>query len=443
MHLSADSIIRRVLVYRLMRYRFAWLAFGLVGLYLAALLVVVIGSERLLVASGTIENCRLVPGGSAGQQSELFALREWPGTQFKLTATDFQPAPPSLCAQRGQVVTVRYVTNALREPNQVDALTYPQTANGASAIYRDRTQTDFELMKRVRLAVFGGGMTLVSLIMLSVGVWWGRFGDVAKTKRSRSSRGRERPSPIPWHFLRQVELDMDWLRSLPWGQGYTADPRSAYFAFQRGVALIRGWDGNEGILTQGVALVAHLPPVLAYTGAAEAALQLASYDILTYARPGLAIADQFIRRALAQAPQSLDARLTAVHVHAAFGSMGDESRLTLAAKELRALREDAPRLRRLPGAIAAVCIARRDYKQAIVAVRRALTVTPNEEERQALVDTLARVVLRAGDLRQALRLFVTLSLPDVSYGQAPPSAGQRRASQSAPLLAAFNAATLH
>lgn len=440
MHLTADGIIRRLLVYRLMRYRFAWLAFGLLGLYLAAMLIVVIGSQRQMVTSGTIAGCRPLAGGTDGSQGELFQLRERKGVEFELTAANFQPAPPSLCARRDQPVTLRYETNALRDPDRVDELVIADPITGATATYRDRTRTSFELVKRVRLAVFGGGMALVSLIMLGVGVWWKRFGDVAR--RTRPNRRRERPATIPAHFTAQVEQDMRWLQSLPWGASAATERRSAYLAFQRGVALVRGWDGNEETLTRGVGLLIHCPPALAYTGAAEAALQLASYDVLTCARPGLDIAHMFIRRALEREPDSLDARLTYIHILAAYGSLGDTARLARATKELHAVRDAAPRLRRLPSAAAAVSIARRDDKQAIAALRRAIGVTPNEEERVALVDTLARVVLRTGDLRQALRLFVTLSLPEVTEGKVPLTAGQRRLSLSVPLPTTRNAATL-
>lgn len=425
MHFTVDGIIRRLLVYRLMRYRFAWLAFGLVGLYLAATLFVVIGSQRQLTTTGALVNCRTISGGQAGA---LFELRERPGVEFELTAANFQPAPPALCARHDQTITIRYVTNALRDPYHVDTLVLINSASGAATVYHDRTVSDFELVKRVRLVAFGGGMTLVSLIMLSVALWWRRFRDVAR-KPKVTQRRRERPTQIPSHFSAQVEQDMAWLRSLPWGESRSMDRRSAYLAFHRGVALVRGWDGNEETLTHGVALLIHLPPALAYTGAAETALQLASYDVLTSARRGLDIAYQYIRRALAEAPDSLDARLTYIHVLAAYGSLGDVTRLAQAMKELRAVRDVNPRLRRLPSAEAAVRIARRDYKPAIAALRRALAVTPNEEERQALLDTLARVVLRTGDLREALRLFVKLSLPDAAEGQIPLPAGQRRVSQ--------------
>lgn len=150
----------------------------------------------------------------------------------------------------------------------------------------------------------------------------------------------------------------------------------------------------------------------------------------------------YLAAALALAPASVDARLTRIHALAAFGSMGDNERPVQATHELRGLREDAARHRRLPSAVAAVAIARRDYKQATVALRKALAVTPNEEERAALVDTLARVLLRAGDLREPLRLFVTLSLPDAAERGVPLTAGQRRLSQSVPLSAARNAATV-
>jgi hypothetical protein len=73
---------------------------------------------------------------------------------------------------------------------------------------------------------------------------------------------------------------------------------------------------------------------------------------------------------LALAPASVDARLTRIHALAAFGSMGDNERLAQATHELRGLREDAARHRRLTSAMAAVAIARRDYKQATVALPR-------------------------------------------------------------------------
>lgn len=67
----------------------------------------------------------------------------------------------------------------------------------------------------------------------------------------------------------------------------------------------------------------------------------------------------------------------------------------------------------------------------------------NQALLDTLADTLARVALQTGDLREALRLFVALSLPDAAEGQIPMTAGQRRLSQSAPLPAARDAATLH
>ena len=439
MHLTLDSIIRRLLVYRLMRYRFAWLAFGLVGLYLAAVLVLVIYSQRQVSISGAMTACRSQPAGTNGQVTESFSLREHPGLALELTAANFSPTLPALCGPRDQSARLRYETNALREPNRVDEVTLVDTRTGAEVVYRDRTRADFEVVKQTQLVVFGGGMALVSVFMLIVGAFWPRFADAAK--KTRPTRRRERPSLIPTHFTAQVGSDMRWLAALPWGVNAGADHRSGHLAFQRGVALVRGWDGDEETLTRGVGLLVHCPPALAYTGAAEAALQLASYDVLSYDRAGLGVALGYVGRALELAPASVDARLTRIHVLAAFGSMGDTERLAQAIHELRGLREDAARHRRLPSAMAAVAIARRDYKQATVALRKALAVTPNEEERAALLDTLARVLLRAGDLREALRLFVTLSLPDVAEQGVPLSAGQRRLSQSAPLPAAHNAAT--
>ncbi|MGH2486258.1 MAG: hypothetical protein ACRDHE_09620, partial [Ktedonobacterales bacterium] len=304
MHLTLDSIIRRLLVYRLMRYRFAWLAFGLVGLYLAAVLVLVIYAQRQVSLSGTIIACRSQPAGTTGQVTQSFTLREDSDLALELTAANFSPALPALCTRRDQPTRLRYETNALREPNRVDEVTIFDAATGADIIYRDPTRADFEVVKRTQLIVLGGGMTLVSLFMLIVGAFWPRFADAAK--KTRPTRRRERPSVIPTHFTAQVGSDMRWLANLPWGVNAGGDHRSGHLAFQRGVALVRGWDGNEAILTRGVGLLVHCPPALAYTGAAEAALQLASYDVVSYDRAGLGVALGFVRRALELAPASVD-----------------------------------------------------------------------------------------------------------------------------------------
>jgi hypothetical protein len=239
MHLTVDSVIRRLLVYRLIRYRFAWLAFGLLGLYLAGILVVVICSAREANATGTVVNCRAVHRGSGGQGTELFQLAGRPGAELELTAAHFHSAPSSLCSRPDQVVSVGYVTNALRDPERVDMLILTEPQSGAATVYRDGTMASFELVKHVRLALFGGGMTLVSLIMLGVGLWWRRCADVAR--KTKPSRRPERPSQTQAHFTAQIERDMNWLRSLPWGASpASVDRRTAYLAFHRGVALVRG-----------------------------------------------------------------------------------------------------------------------------------------------------------------------------------------------------------
>src|SRR5579871_2908942 len=80
---------------------------------------------------------------------------------------------------------------------------------------------------------------------------------------------------------------------------------------------------------------------------------------------------------------------------------------------------------RLPVAVAAIYLAKRHYRPAIVALRAALAVAPTQLEANALLDLLAQTLLRAGNLREALRLFVLLNLDgDESFLRLP--AARRR-----------------
>jgi hypothetical protein len=423
------AVIHRLFLRRLLRYRVAWLSFSLLGYYLAGVFLLVLGARQQVRITGTIHACRPYVSTTSGEQGVTFTLDGNTHQEYALIYSSFTPTvPKSLCKPEARVSFV-YETNSLSDPFQVNEIT---AAN--AKVYATTTYGVFPDVQRVELVLVPGGMALVSTIMLVVAIFWKQVGPIArKTNRTRPVKSRKL-LPIPTEFLRQVDEDLNWLYALPWGEDAEPNHALAYRRFHRGVALVRGWAGNEAQLLSGVHLLLCCTPALAFTGAAEVALQLGAHDLNSFAPHAVEAALDFCARALTLAPGSLDARLTQVHALAAAGSAGDVSALEDADSTLAILREVAADHPRLHAAIAAVYLARRQYQPAIAAQRQALAEAPFQEEAQAMLDLMAQTLLHAGSLKQALRLFVKLNLepPDMRQSRLTP-ARRRLATSSVPV----------
>lgn len=414
------AVIHRLVLRRLLRYRVAWLTFSLLGFYLAFIFLLVLGARQQLHTAGTIQKCLPYTSPSTGQPGNIFTLTGQPRQQYLLVGTSFTTTLPKSLCQTGQRVRFTFETDTLGDPYKVDEIA------ASSAFSNDYTTTSYETfpqVQRIELVLVVGGMVLVSTIMLGVAVFWKQAGPIArKSNRSRPVQSRKL-LPLPSEFLRQVEEDLTWLHSLPWGQDAEPNHAVAYARFHRGVALVRGWAGDESQLVAGVRLLLNCPPALAFTGAAEVALQLGAHELNSFAPHAVEAALDYCERALALAPGSLDARLTHVHALAAAATCGDPDALPAADTTLTILREVAADHPRLHAAIAALYLARHQYRPAIAALHHALADAPYQEEARAVLDLMAQTLLHAGSLKQALRLFVKLNLdpPDMRQSRLTPA----------------------
>lgn len=412
--MSLDLLLRRVLLYRLLRYRAAWFVCAAIGGYLTLSLVLALSARHQVALRGPIATCE--PGIDSGGAvvSYTFTLSGSPARTLFLQPDSLSPAlPPDFC--NADVVSVSYENGTVGGPYLVDRVTLRNPLGRATTPYATPAGRDFATAKRLSLLVFGGGMGVISLAMLLVGIFWRHAGVLLRKKEPRQSPTRDAPSPLPSEFLDQVAEDLRWLAALPWGQQSLAaspgDAAVAYARFHRGIALLRGWGGDQQRLLDGVELLVHCPPALAWTGAAEAALQLANYDVVTWAPDGPRAALRFSELALAASREVVEAHLARIQALAALASMGESAALRQAELALGEVRAPAPDHPRLPAAEAAVHVARRHWAPAISALRRAIERAPSQEEVQALLEQLAQALYRSGDLRQALRLFVLLNTP--------------------------------
>jgi hypothetical protein len=407
--MDIGTIIRRLLVYQLMRYRIAWLLFSLLGFYLAAIMLLLVSAQQQHTLSGAAHTC-------VQQRGDTLAFT-LDGQSFATARSAFTPTlPANLCDQTS--ITVLYETNFFHDPPTLDAVQFTDPQTGTIHHYTRAGLLDFETAHRLQF-ILGGSLFSVSALMLLVALYWPRVGYLMQSGDS---------GPIPATFIAQVEDDIRWLDSLPWGVTSPMDAETAQEQFNRGLALVRGWLGDETRLLDGIEWLVRCPPSLAYTGAAEAALQCSACDVSRYVPQGTQYALRMVRRALALDPTSDDIRLTYVQALAALGAGNDPNAgraLRLAERELVALRGRCAAHPRLPVAVAAIYLAKRHYRPAIVALRAALAVAPTQLEANALLDLLAQTLLRAGNLREALRLFVLLNLDgDESFLRLP--AARRR-----------------
>ncbi|MGH2517746.1 MAG: hypothetical protein ACRDHP_19025 [Ktedonobacterales bacterium] len=427
-----ESVIQHLLIRKLLRYRFAWFLFSLLGFYLAAVVVLTISAGQQRTISGLLATCRSSADSETGKATEVFTLQQAPGQTFALTPADFQPSLPGGMCQVGAFLTFRYETNVFHQPYAVDAVMFPHL-DGKPALLETANGRAFPRTRQLDMILYGGGIVLFSALMLGVALCWRRVGPVArKSQRTLRRERREQRQPIPAAFAAQVREDLHWLAALPWARDPEPDFVAAYARFQRGMGYVRGWAGDERVLMRGVRLLVTCPIALAYTGAAAVALQLSAYDLTSFAPEGLDAARDYVERALAAAPGLLDARIGKVHVLAGLAALGDTDALEEAETLLRILRETGPAHPRLPAAAAHVHITRRQYSSAIASLRRALAVAPTQEEAAATLDLLAQTLLRAGNIKQAVRLFVLLNRTPGEAAAGRPSPRAMRSATSVP-----------
>ena len=404
--MAIGSLLQKLLMRRLLRYRFAWFAFGLLSLYIAGIIGVVVVSSHREHATGTPAACSAQQD-SSGQTSILFTLRGEPKTWYQIAPDMFRPVVPvSVC--EAQLFDFTYETNILRDPFKVDGLVAISSTH-RKVTYVSIAGQIYTQVQTVQLIGGAGGMLMVGIIMFAVGVFWSQVGDLAR-RVQLTTRSARLARNMPQEFLAHVTRDIDWLEALPWGTSCAQDADGGVVRFQRGVALVRGWGGDPAHLMEGVHQLIQCPAVYAHTGAAEVALQLGAHELGAYAPDALAAARRHCWSAIMLAPDSADARITYVHVLAGLSAQ-DKTALQQAEELLTTLRQAAPHHPRLPSAAAAILIAEGRWSAAITWLKRALALAPSQEEAQAILDQLAFVTLRARNLRQALKVFVELNLP--------------------------------
>lgn len=402
--MGIELLIRWLLRSRLLRYRISWFVCGLAGFYLAGVLSFMVLNHHQLATSGPITSCQTQRDTAGNVTGYLFVPLGKPALHLSLAPGDFSPQPPEVC--QVFVVSLSYETANLGGPLQVDSIDVAH-ANGATTRYATAAGRNFTTARRLTLLVWGGGVSLLSAIMLLVGIFWKHAGSLVLRKK-RVSRSH-RPRKLPATFTEQVSEDLLWLDSLPWG-ATTAAGSAARAQFERGLALVQGWGSDEERLREGIALLVRCPPEYAYVGAAETALQLAEYDAISWAPAGARAALAYAERAAAIAPSLADAQLLRVRALAALGAMRERGALAKADAALHLARELDPTHPRVPLAVAALYLARRQYTPALASLRLALQLAPSEDAQHALHDQMARILERSGNLRQALRAFVTVSV---------------------------------
>lgn len=386
------AMIRRLIVYRLLRYRFAWLAFGLLGCYLTAVIVLVVATRDQATAGGALVSCRR---DAMDTTAVAFTVRGHENLVFKARPEDFQPLlPATFCAASN--VQVLYETDAWTHVGPVDAIHISGEVTGSQTII-NVTRGDFGQTKAVQLALLGGGMSLTSGAMLGVALFWGRVGHMVSRRQPKRHAKRHAKGGrlVPEDFASAVAEDLRWLGTLPWGiGGMGSSPAETQQRFDDGLAQVRGWRGDEGRMLRGVELLVGLPPVLSWTGAAEAALQIGAYDVGRFAPEAVLFAQQCVEKALALDPDNADARICEAHVLAARAANGEKPALVQAEgrlRELRALKVDHPRL---PVASAAVHMAARRWSSALLPLRTGIAAAPSTDEadygRLLLAQALAR-----------------------------------------------------
>lgn len=406
-------------MYRVLRYRLAWFLLSLLGYYLALNLVLFIAARHEATLPGPFVTCTQLTGQSGAASGYRFTVQNIPGRQLELSDGNIEPPiSDSFCSE--QLVSVTYETNTLEGPLIVDRVTLRDTTTGTATTYTTPAGRDFTAAKVVSLLIWGGGLGTVSTALLLVAALWRYFGNALQGKDARRNEkqtggsggagtsGKGGPTPLPAAFLEQVREDLAWLEAIPWGAEPLADVATAYQRFHRGIGLVRGWQGNEARLIEGIQLLERCPSALAETGAAEAILQLSTFDVATCAPEGARAALRHAERAIALAPNVVEAHLARIHALAALEAYEPGS-LKQAQEALRAAQRAAPDHPRLPSAGAAVYLAQRHYPLVITSLRRAIKLAPTQEEADALLDQFAQVLARSGELRRAMNLRAQLA----------------------------------
>lgn len=402
-----DQVFRRILMYRVLRYRLAWFLLSLLGYYLTLSLVLFIAARHEATIPGTFVSCAPSSGQADTAPGYLFTVESFPGRQLQLNDNALTPPlPANFCSE--QLINVTHETNTLQGPFIVDRGTLEDTVSYTDTTYTTPAGRDFTTAKILSLLLWGGGLGTVSTAMLVVALLWSYLGGVLqgkdhKSKRRESQGKKHTPSALPMPFLEQVQEDLSWLEAVLWGADPLPDVASAYQRFHRGIGLLRGWQGDEERLIEGIHLLEHCPLALAETGAAEAILQLSTFDVATSAPEGARAALRHAERAISLGPNVVEAHLARIHALTALTpyDAGSLKKVQAALKTVQRTARDHPRL---PSAGAAVYFALGRYPLVISQLRRAIKLAPTKEEANALLDQFAQVLARSGDLRRSMNL---------------------------------------
>ncbi len=441
--LPGRLLFERLLFRPLLRFRLAWFVAGALGCYLTLLIVLFTLAQREVALNGPFAACRAQRDAETGAITYLLTYRpaDLSLGMGQLTLDPLGYAPPlpaDLCHQH--IVSVVYAQNTLGGPYPVNRVTlvalmkpivvYVQHSNSAGR--------NFAAARANTLWLRGGGMALLSGALLGVGMWWERIRRALRLD-PREGYADELPTSVPDLIHTQVEEALHWLTALPWGDGGAAPATSAVSApgtaaperrLAQGLALIRGWGGDDTRLVAGVTRLVGLPPAMAFTGGSVAALQLAAYAPLRWAPAGARLALAYAARALSEDPAFADAHVAYTQALAALGVNGDADRRAQAEAAFQTLRQRAPNHPQLPYTLAMLHLAHGRYAEASEALQNALTHANSDHEAQRILTQLAATLRRQGDLRQILGVFAWLArgARRRSLRYAPSGAAKARAS---------------
>jgi hypothetical protein len=178
-------LLRRLLVYRLIRYRGAWLVAGLLCCCLTATVSRAIQSRAQVATSGTIGSCSESRESTGQPASYTFRLREMPQVMWSLDASAFSPRlPDRLCLTPS--VTLLYETDALFGRGTVDRIEIGDLLTGATRVFTAEADRDFDRNKWMSLALYGGGLGALSLALLFIALFWPQTGGVVLGGRYRT-----------------------------------------------------------------------------------------------------------------------------------------------------------------------------------------------------------------------------------------------------------------
>ncbi len=393
-------IAERFIMRPLLRFRLAWFFCAALGLYLTLVIVLFTLGQRQVTLGGGMASCQAQRDPESGGVIYTMTMRQQPAVFLTLDPVGYSPAlPADVCWLR--VVSVVYTQTSLGAPYAITRVEIAARRAGQPVVYANATGRDFTAARNNALWLRGGGMALLSILLLIVGVWWERIR-LALGVRRGERLADDLPTALPDIVREQIAEGVGWLSTLPWGKavgsanaaaGGDVAARLATASLPdeqqgerlaQGLALIYGWGNDEARLMEGVNAVIGLPPALAYTGASAAALQLAKYAPLAWAAAGARMALAYAARALSEDAALPDARIAYVQALAALGIGGDTERATQAEQAYQTLTRMAPTHPRLAATRALVALARHDYATANDALCEALAHVESPAEARTL-----------------------------------------------------------